>query len=122
MAQTWRIDRADETVQFTSQRISADGRPASFAATFAPVGEARPAARGSLDYFLAERYCLYTTDEQGALLRGEIQHPAWPLQSARATISRNSMTLPWGIKLPPTPPILHFAQVQQVLIWPLDLA
>jgi hypothetical protein len=29
------------------------------------------------------------------------------------------MTRPWGIALPPEPPLLHFARLQRVLIWPL---
>jgi uncharacterized protein YqjF (DUF2071 family) len=80
------------------------------------------ASPGSLEYFLAERYCLYTTDEAGSPLRAEIHHPPWPLQRAEAMIARNSMTAPWGIQLPDEQPLLHYSRLQNVLIWPLGAA
>ena len=74
---------------------------------------------GSLEYFLTERYCLYTIDESGRPLRADIQHPPWPLQPADATIRVNTMTRPWRIELPAEAPLLHYARLQQVVIWPL---
>jgi uncharacterized protein YqjF (DUF2071 family) len=114
-----RLRRHQDALHYVSERVSGDGEPAAFEATYRPLGPSQLAPRGSLEHFLTERYCLYTIDEQRTVLRGEIQHPPWRLQLARAEIHRNSMTRPWGIELPPTEPHLRFARLQNVLIWPL---
>lgn len=78
------------------------------------------ATRGSFEYWLTERYCLYTADAQQRLYRGEIDHPPWPLQLGEATIRENTMTLPTGIQLADTSPLLHFARRQEVRVWSLE--
>ena len=113
------IGRRDREIRYESERVSADGEPAAFAAEYGPRGAVGRAARGSLEYFLTERYCLYTIDESGRPLRADIQHPPWPLQPADATIRVNTMTRPWRIELPAEAPLLHYARLQQVVIWPL---
>ena len=115
------IERHGGEIRYESERISPDGEPAGLQIEYAPAPEGTlfQAAQGSLEYFLTERYCLYTVDEAGRPLRADIQHPPWPLQSARATIAQNSMTRPWRIELPVEPPLLHYARLQRVLIWPL---
>jgi uncharacterized protein YqjF (DUF2071 family) len=113
---TMRIDLHGDAVTYDSRRLH--GPRADFRATYAPTGPARAATPGTLDWWLAERYCLYTVDERGRLLRGDIHHPPWPLQPAGADIARNTMLAPYGIELPGRP-LLHFARRQDVLIWPL---
>jgi uncharacterized protein YqjF (DUF2071 family) len=114
-----RIHRDANAVHYSSRRTASDGEPAQLEAEYRPTGAVRTPDPGSLEYFLTERYCLYTTDEAGGLLRGEIQHPPWPVQPASARLMKNSMTRPWGIDLPAADPVLHFSRLQQVLIWPL---
>src|SRR5436305_3540695 len=113
------IVRRPELIHYQSERISLDAEPASFEAEYRSTGEVFRAAAGSLEYFLTERYCLYTIDEAQRPLRGEIQHPPWPLQPAAATLRLNTVTRPWRIRLPDEPPLLHYAALQRVLIWPL---
>jgi hypothetical protein len=57
-------------------------------------------------------------DEDHRILRADIHHPPWPLQTAAADVARNTMTAPYGIELPGDP-LLHFAARQDVVIWPL---
>lgn len=113
------IERCNGDIRYQCKRASPDGEPAAFAAEYRPRGATFQAARGSLEYFLSERYCLYTVDETGRPLRADIQHPPWPLQAADAAIATNTMTRPWRIDLPVEPPLLHYAGRQRVLIWPL---
>jgi uncharacterized protein YqjF (DUF2071 family) len=108
-------------IEFESERLSPDGPPAGIAARYAPAGAASPAAAGSLEYFLAERYCLNTLDERKRVLRGDIHHPPWPLQAAEADIERNTTLDPFGIALE-GPPVLNFARRQDVVIWRLEPA
>src|SRR5688572_23607998 len=76
-------------VRYDSQRDG--GVDARLSATYRPVGPARQATHGSLEYFLTERYCLYNLHRGGAAYRLEIHHPPWPLQSAEAEFTRNTM-------------------------------
>lgn len=86
--------------------------------TYRPEGEIFHALPGSLEHFVAERYCLYTVDRRGQLARAEIHHAAWPLQAAEAEIELNTMP-PSGIELSGEP-ALQFARRQDVVLWPLE--
>jgi hypothetical protein len=91
---------------------------ADLAARYRPTGPVFAAQPGSLEYFLTERYCLYTVDESFHLHRLEIHHPPWPLQAAEAVIEVNSMADAAGIRLPSMAPLLHFAKRQDMVAWP----
>lgn len=110
---------ADGSVRYRSVRAAANARPAAFKGRYGPAADAFNAKPGSLEYFLAERYCLYTV-EGGRVFRADIHHKPWPLQQAVAEIDENTMAPP-GI---PTEgePLLHFAARQDVVIWRLEPA
>jgi hypothetical protein len=89
---------------------------ARFDAGYGPTGPAAPPKRGTLEYFLTERYCLYT-EHEGRLYQAEIQHPPWPLQPAEAEVRENTMA-PVALD---GEPLAHYAERQDVVIWPLAL-
>jgi len=89
-----------------------------FRGRYRPVSSVQLRQPGTLEYWLTERYCLYTV-VQGAVFRAEIHHEQWPLQDAEAEISANTMAGAAGIQLPYLPPILHFSKRLEVLIWPV---
>ena len=68
-------------VDYTSRR-DGHGAPAEFVGSYGPVGDPFTPARGTLEYFLAERYCLYQLNRRGRPYRLDIHHPPWPLQPA----------------------------------------
>lgn len=113
-----RIDRG-AAIDYSSERRSSDGDPASLRLRYRPRGPIEPAAPGTLEHFLVERYCLYTLDDRRNLLRADIHHPPWPLQPAEARISLNTMTAPYRIELPEQAPLVHLARRQDVVIWSL---
>ena len=86
------------------------GVKALFNARYAPAGDVFQAEPGTLEHFLAERYCLY--GEEGRV-RADIHHPPWPLQPADATVEQHSIA--------PVPlegePVCHFARRQDVVVW-----
>jgi uncharacterized protein len=110
------------SIDYRSRRVSSDGPPAELEGRYRPVGQQIPPAPGSLEHWLTERYCLYTLDNRGTLLRADIHHPPWPLMPADARFDTNTMAEPYGLKLESPPPLLHFAARQDVLIWPLVAA
>jgi uncharacterized protein YqjF (DUF2071 family) len=110
--------RHGDRIDYSSSRRDDEQRPYVFRASYEPAGEVSPAAPGSLEAFLTERYCLYSVDD-GGLRRAEIHHPPWPLQAAEAEIELNTMA-PDHIRLSDEPPQLHYSRRQDVLIWPLE--
>jgi uncharacterized protein YqjF (DUF2071 family) len=77
---------------------------------YKPVGPPRQSASPDLDYFLTERYSLFSADRNRRIYRCDVQHPPWPLQPAEAEMQRNTLTVPLGIPLPAAQPLLHFAR------------
>ena len=110
------VDPRDGWIHYRSRRTDRRGAPAALTGRYRPTDGPRPPAGGTLEYFLTERYCLYTFDERLRLHRADIQHPPWPLREASAAIGLNTMTAPFGIDLEGEP-LLHLAHRQDVLIW-----
>lgn len=106
-----------KTISYQSVRTHRDAPSAAFDAVYRPAGPVFYAARGSLEEWLTERYCLYAAGPGGVLLRDEIHHRRWPLQPAEAEIRLNTMAQAAGIALPDAPPLLHYAARQETLIW-----
>src|SRR3954447_16623502 len=105
--------RSGGQVAYASERRSADAPRAAFRVRYRPAGPSAAPRAGTLEHWLTERYCLYTLDERGRLLRGEIHHPPWPLQPAEAEIEENTMGAEAGLGLRGEP-LLHFARRQDV--------
>ena len=57
---------------------------------------------------------------RGRVYRGEIHHQPWPLQPAMVEIEVNSMSAAASVPIPDVPPILHFARLLHVAVWPLQ--
>jgi uncharacterized protein YqjF (DUF2071 family) len=85
--------RSDE-VRYRSVRQHEDAPPARFAASY---------RLGSLENFLTERYCLYSTGVGGSgpvVRRGDIHHRMWSLQSAEVEAEELEMTARIMVMLP----------------------
>lgn len=106
---------AGTRVTYRSARRSAVR--AQFLSSYEPVGSVLPGVPGTLEHFLTERYCLYTTTRAGEPRRLDIHHKPWPLQIAEAQLTVNTMATAAGITLPATAPILHFAKRLDTLTW-----
>ena len=75
---------------------------------------------GSLEYFLTERYCLFTRGRDGEPMRANMHHVPWPLEEAEAEIERNDLPASLGIQLPDEPPVLHYSRRLAVYVWQLE--
>lgn len=105
-------------IQYDSHRIHSGAASADFRACYRPLGDPSRAKQGSVEYFLVERYCLYTAT-RGRIFCGEIDHAPWALQLAEAEIEVNTMAAASGITLPASNPLLHFVRRQEVRVWAL---
>lgn len=94
--------------------------PVGFRARYRGLGQMRLIERsqpGTIEYFLVERYYAFTVDRRGRLLRGDIDQQSWPIETAEAEIERNDLPGVYGIRLPSTPPLLHYSRELAVYLW-----
>ena len=103
-------------VRFGSERTDRRGRPAAFAAAWRASGPHVPAAPGSLEHFVTERYCLFAT-RRGRLIRGDIAHAPWQLAAAALELERCDMTRLLGVALDRPPDSVLAALPQRVAGW-----
>lgn len=115
-----RIEQRSEREFWFSSRRRLASAPVNFSARYRGLGpthklaESRP---GSLEYFLTERYCLFTRDRDGSSMRADIHHIPWPLEEAEADIERNDLAAAIGIRLPNVPPVLHYSRRMAIYLW-----
>ena len=106
-----------ERIEYFSRRDDRRGGSEQLQASYSGKGPWFQAKRGTLQYFLTERYCLYAQRDNGKLLRGEIHHAPWKLQDAGVSFDVNTMTESLGIELSARPDQLHFSKLQEMIAW-----
>jgi uncharacterized protein len=120
LAKMSRVTAADGSVNYQSKRLLTR-RSVGFDASYRGLGrpqESLPSLPGSIEHFLTERYCLFTTF-RGRVLTGNIHHLPWPLEPCEAEIRLNQLPEAHGLTLPAIPPILHFSRSLEVYLWSL---
>ena len=109
------LERHGGWIEVECARVGDPGRV--FSGRYRAEGDVFHASPGSVESFLAERYCLYTTDASGALLRGESHHGLWALQRAEAELELTTIA---PLALSGTP-LCHFSSRQDAVLWPLEV-
>ena len=112
------VGHRGERVDYASARRESP-RPFVFEAAYRGRGAAFEPRAGTLEHFFTERYCLYAHDASG-VHRAEIHHPPWRIRPAEAELELNTMP-PDGLELTGEP-LLHLAERQDVVVWPLERA
>jgi uncharacterized protein YqjF (DUF2071 family) len=107
------------TIDYYSHRTHRHAPAADFRAHYRPISPATQSTHDSLEYWLTERYCLYTTIGM-EICRANIHHRPWELQRAELETEMNTMAQAHTIQLPTTQPLLHYSARQDVLVWPLQ--
>jgi uncharacterized protein len=115
------LAEGDDIAYDSQRRDDRLPRPADLRVRYGPAGPPERAEAGSLAHWLTERYCLYTLDRAGRMLRGDIHHAPWLLQPACAAFAVNTMTAAAGVTLPDRTPLLHFARCLDVVFWNLEV-
>lgn len=84
------------------------------------INEEMPQAEpGSLEFFLTERYFLYTTSGD-ALYRCQIHHPTWPLQRAELHHLQTDLITAAGMTEPAEEPLIFAGGPVEVEVWPIE--
>jgi hypothetical protein len=107
----------DGVIDYASARTHADAPAAELRARWRATGPTFHARRGTLEHFLTARYCLYSQAPDRSVLRGEIDHPLWPLRPAEAELARNSMLDAHALPAPAGKAIAHAVERLDVVAW-----
>jgi uncharacterized protein YqjF (DUF2071 family) len=113
------IDAVAMPVRFRSRRTERRAPAAELDVVYAPRADVFRTRPGSLEWWLTERYCLYTTGPGTRLWRAEIHHAPWPLQIADVNIRSNTMGDWLGLPLSEPPLLAHYSGRLDVRLWPL---
>jgi uncharacterized protein YqjF (DUF2071 family) len=110
------LQQDDQAIDYSLRRT--DEPPAAFQASWR-IGSCLPNTfPDSLEFFLTERYCLYS-EHKGEIYRARIHHRPWPLAQAQLDSLKSTMLEAAGIQTPARDPLLHYAEEINVEIWPL---
>lgn len=108
--------REGDAIDLRSLRVDPRAPAAAFEARYRPAGPVLPSSPGSLEWWVTERYRMYSAGRRGRARWAEVRHPPWPLQPAEAEIAVNTMTGPFG-HAPGEPPVLHVARRVEARFW-----
>lgn len=113
------LEQFGKTIRYNSRRIHHGAEPALFEATW-EIGRERPETTPeSLDFFLTERYCLYSARGED-LYRARIFHEPWPLREAKVRQWRSSMLEALELHEPDEEPRVAYAESIDVDVWGLE--
>jgi len=108
------LEQRGDTIAYLLNRT--DEPPALFQGSW-NIGETVPFSHPeSLEFFLTERYCLYS-ERGGDLYRARIFHQPWPLQKATMNNYQSTMIEALGVKAFAGEPVLQYAEEIDVEIW-----
>lgn len=107
------------TQHFSSRRRHPGAPDAHFEARWRMGAALPPLEPGSLDFFLIERYVLFSV-RGGRLHHARIHHRPWEVGEAEMEASSSSMIAAQGLPEPELPALLHAQREPlHVQIWPL---
>lgn len=114
-AANMKIDKQGNEINMVSV-MDHSYRKEGFSCGFTPVSPAFYAKVDSFDYWLLERYCLWSL-KRGNLFRTDIHHTKWSLQKAEVIIRSNSMASFLPRKSFLDDPIVHYSALKHALFW-----
>ncbi|MGD0547724.1 MAG: DUF2071 domain-containing protein [Terracidiphilus sp.] len=118
------LQQRSERVFAVYSRRRLAGRPVIFNARYRGLGPSPRLAQscvGTLEYFLMERHCLFSSNRDGQPIRANLHHVSSQLEEAEADIEENGLAEALGIQLPNLEPVLHYSRRLAVYVWPAEL-
>jgi uncharacterized protein len=111
------ITRGADGFTFLSRRADRRSATVDFSARYRADGKGFRAQPGTLEYFLVERYCLYSVSAARRVYRLDIHHKPWLLQPAVAQLDPGALFTASNLPAPSDGPLLHFSPVQEMIGW-----
>jgi uncharacterized protein YqjF (DUF2071 family) len=109
------------SLTYVSERLRSGAAPGLAEVRARVTGPVAAAIPGSFEFFLAERYLLYSA-RGGRLWRGQVHHTPYPLQAAEVDTLDETLLAVAGIDRPDVPPLVHYAAGVRVEVFGLTSA
>jgi uncharacterized protein YqjF (DUF2071 family) len=107
-----------QTLVYAGVRCWPEPLPASYCIRAAPEGPVHSANPGTLDFFLFERYILYSATKTH-LYQGRVYHSPYPIQSANLISLDETLITAAGLVRPEATPLAHFSSGVDVEVFRL---
>ena len=113
------VDACTQAVDYRSQR---QGQATGSRFCYRPAGAAQPAAVGTLEFFLMERYRLFAWNAKGqSLLTGRVHHTAYEIGAAEVSTWDDAVLRLAGFDLEGRmPEHVSVARPVEVGVWPME--
>lgn len=111
------IQQKEQTYHFESNRKSNVNNLICCKGMYTPLRDVFVPEEGTLEYFLTERYCFFSTNNASNIYCLDIHHQPWQLQQAEIEIHFHSLFLTFHIDVSKASPICHFSIGTESLIW-----
>ncbi len=108
-----------ERAQYQSRRRWPKPLPAELACDYRIGADRGHATRGTLEYFLLERYVLFAPDGSGRMRIGRVHHVPYPVHDAHVARLEHSMTAAAGLPPCEGAPLAHYSPGVDVDIYAL---
>jgi len=108
------FDEVEEGFGFEMRRAADPST--TFRAEWRPGGRLAAPDVESLEFFLVERYCLFT-ESAGRLSMTRIHHHPWLLREATVSSCHSTLLAPLGLAEPDGAPLAHFSEGVQAQVW-----
>ncbi|HEV7902526.1 MAG TPA: DUF2071 domain-containing protein [Pyrinomonadaceae bacterium] len=114
------LQQQGDTIHYDLERTDA-ARPAGFKASWEIGRELPESEPGTLEFFLTERYCLYSASGE-SIYRARIHHAPWPLRQATLLSHSSDIVESDYLPKPKGKPLVHYAEALAVDVWPPEKA
>lgn len=111
------IQKEGQTFHYESIRKGKTTAFVTSKGTYTPLLDVFFPSEGTLDHWLTERYCLFSTNHRANIYCGEIHHCPWPLQKVETEITKHTLFEPFHMDLKDVQPIAHFSKGVDSLMW-----
>lgn len=117
------LTEQDGEILYHTRRTHHDAPSGECRVRYAPTGTPAPALPGTLTHFLVERYLLYAQGKNG-LLRGQVHHTSYPIQSATVSELADTLVAATGLPVPggvtrDNDMLTHYASGVSVEVFPM---
>jgi uncharacterized protein YqjF (DUF2071 family) len=111
------FQKEGHTIHCQSRRKGKINSKITFNGKFCPLPDVYFTKSTTLEHWLTERYCFYSSDNRGNIYCGEIHHRPWPLQKVKVEIGTNTLFSPFHFDFTDVKPISHFSKGVDSLLW-----
>ncbi|MFC5558198.1 YqjF family protein [Ureibacillus thermophilus] len=111
------FEKTEKMIQFESKT-----NPLPFTCQYRVLPASSPIKKETLEEWLLERYCFYTTNTKGKVIRCDIIHEPWFIHKVELVGIENGILSTFHIQSESTHPLIQYSKDANVRLWPIVTA